>query len=94
MPFLFVFQSAQVIDVARRHARVKETNTNSDNILKLEAAELKLQELKSNMATLGKEAAVAMAAVEGQQQRLTLQRLIAMVILSIPVLFTQNQSFP
>ncbi|PIN21681.1 Lysophosphatidic acid acyltransferase endophilin/SH3GL, involved in synaptic vesicle formation [Handroanthus impetiginosus] len=69
---------AQVIDVARRQARVRETNA-SDNILKLEAAETKLHELKSNMATLGKEAAAAMAAVEGQQQRLTLQRLIAMV---------------
>lgn len=31
------------------------------------------------MATMGKEAAAAMAAVEAQQQRLTLQRLIAMV---------------
>ncbi|KAK4434566.1 SH3 domain-containing protein 2 [Sesamum alatum] len=70
---------AQVIDVARRQARVRETNVSSDNILKLEAAETKLHELKSNMATLGKEAAAAMAAVEGQQQRLTLQRLIAMV---------------
>ncbi|KAI3460363.1 hypothetical protein Pfo_017026 [Paulownia fortunei] len=70
---------AQVIDVARCQARVRETTVNSDNILKLEAAETKLHELKSNMATLGKEAAAAMAAVEGQQQRLTLQRLIAMV---------------
>ncbi|VAH17295.1 unnamed protein product [Triticum turgidum subsp. durum] len=37
------------------------------------------QELKSNMGTLGKEAVAAMTAVEAQQQRLTLQRLIAMV---------------
>lgn len=49
--------------------------------MKLEAAEVKLQDVKSNVATLGKEAAAAMAAVEAQQQRLTLQRLIAMVIL-------------
>ncbi|KAK6115772.1 hypothetical protein DH2020_008041 [Rehmannia glutinosa] len=70
---------SQAIDVARCQARVRETNVNSDNILKLEAAETKLHELKSNMATLGKEAAAAMAAVEGQQQRLTLQRLITMV---------------
>jgi hypothetical protein len=48
-------------------------------ISKLEAAEYKLEELKSNMVGLGKEAVSAMAAVEGQQQRLTLQRLIAMV---------------
>ncbi|KAF9592170.1 hypothetical protein IFM89_012664 [Coptis chinensis] len=36
-------------------------------------------ESQSNMAVLGKEAVVAMASVESQQQRLTLQRLIAMV---------------
>lgn len=48
--------------------------------MKLEAAEAKLQDLKANMAILGKEAAAAMAAVEAQQQRLTLQRLIAMVV--------------
>lgn len=47
---------------------------------KVEAAESKLQDLKSNVATLGKEAAAVMAAVEAQQQRLTLQRLIAMVM--------------
>lgn len=59
--------------------KVKESMGNPDVISKLEAAEAKLQELKSNMAVLGKEAAAAMAAVEAQQQRLTLQRLIAMV---------------
>ena len=55
--------------------------------MKLEAAEAKLQELKSNMAILGKEAAAAMAAVEAQQQRLTLQRLIAMVLQFYVLLF-------
>ncbi|PSS31293.1 SH3 domain-containing protein [Actinidia chinensis var. chinensis] len=70
---------AQVIEVSRRQARVRESNGNPENLLKMEAAEAKLHELKSNMVTLGKEAAAAMAAVEAQQQRLTLQRLIAMV---------------
>ncbi|KAI4388466.1 hypothetical protein MLD38_000788 [Melastoma candidum] len=70
---------AQAIDVSRRQARVRETMGNPDNVMKLEAAEAKLQELKSNMATLGKEATSAMAAVEGQQQKMTPQRLIAMV---------------
>jgi hypothetical protein len=51
-------------------------------ITKLEAAEYKLEELKSSMVGLGKEAVAAMAAVEAQQQRLTLQRLIAMVTMS------------
>lgn len=70
---------AQAIDVSRRQVKVRESAGNSDIIMKLEAAEAKLQELKANVAILGKEAAAAMAAVEGQQQRLTLQRLLAMV---------------
>ncbi|GFQ03497.1 endophilin-a2 [Phtheirospermum japonicum] len=70
---------SQVIDIARCQARVREPNFNPDNISKLEAAETKLHDLKLNMATLGKEATAAMAAVEGQQQRLTLQRIIVMV---------------
>ncbi|RWR79162.1 SH3 domain-containing protein 2-like protein [Cinnamomum micranthum f. kanehirae] len=70
---------AQAIEVSKRQMKVKESMGNPDVISKLEAAEAKLQELKSNMAVLGKEAAAAMAAVEAQQQRLTLQRLIAMV---------------
>jgi len=62
----------------------------AENSMKLEAAEGKLQDLKTNMTTLGKEAAAALAAVEAQQQRLTLQRLIAMVLqcaLTIPQCF-------
>ncbi|OVA20400.1 Src homology-3 domain [Macleaya cordata] len=70
---------AQAIEVSKRQAKVRESMGNPDITLKLEAAETKLQELKSNVARLGKEAAAAMAAVEAQQQRLTLQRLIAMV---------------
>ncbi|KAH9696491.1 SH3 domain-containing protein 2 [Citrus sinensis] len=70
---------AQAIEVSKRQAKVRETPGNPDLALKLDAAEVKLHDLKSNMAILGKEAAAAMAAVESQQQRLTLQRLIAMV---------------
>ncbi|KAA0045629.1 SH3 domain-containing protein 2 [Cucumis melo var. makuwa] len=70
---------AQAIEVFKRQARVREAPGNAEITVKLEAAEAKLQDLKSNMATMGKEAAAAMAAVEAQQQRLTLQRLIAMV---------------
>lgn len=55
--------------------------------MKLEAAEAKLQELQSSVAILGKEASAAMAAVEGQQQRLTLQRLLVMVTDCLPFLF-------
>ncbi|XVE93719.1 hypothetical protein REPUB_Repub01dG0218500 [Reevesia pubescens] len=70
---------AQAIEVSRRQAKVRETPGNPENVMKLESAETKLQDLQSNMAILGKEAAAAMAAVEAQQQRLTLQRLIAMI---------------
>lgn len=69
---------AQAVEVSRRQAKVRET-ANPDIALKLEASETKLHDLKSNMRSLGKEAAAAMSAVEAQQQRLTLQRLIAMV---------------
>lgn len=70
---------AQVIEVARRQAKVRESNGNPDNLSKFEAAQARLQELKSNMTILGKEAVATMSAVEAQQQRLTLQRLITMV---------------
>uniref|UniRef100_A0A7C8YPA8 SH3 domain-containing protein n=1 Tax=Opuntia streptacantha TaxID=393608 RepID=A0A7C8YPA8_OPUST len=70
---------AQAIEVSKRQAKLRETQGNPDLVMKLEAAESKLQDLKSNVGILGKEATAAMAAVETQQQRLTLQRLIAMV---------------
>ncbi|KAG8385352.1 hypothetical protein BUALT_Bualt03G0034200 [Buddleja alternifolia] len=69
---------AQAAEVSRRHARVRESPI-PDNVAKLHAAESRMQELKANMAVLGKEAAGALAAVESQQQRLTFQRLVAMV---------------
>nr|XP_043636914.1 SH3 domain-containing protein 2-like isoform X2 [Erigeron canadensis] len=69
----------QVIEVARRQAKVKESNGNPENLSKFEAAQARLQELKSSMTILGKEAVATMSAVEAQQQRLTLQRLITMV---------------
>ncbi|AQK64639.1 SH3 domain-containing protein 2 [Zea mays] len=59
--------------------KLREASGNSDMVSRLEAAESKLQELKSNMGVLGKEAVAAMTAVEAQQQRLTLQRLIALL---------------
>ncbi|PWA47592.1 SH3 domain-containing protein 2 [Artemisia annua] len=52
-----------------------------------EVAETKLQDMKSNMATLGKEDALAMAAVAAQQQQMTLQRLISMIELITKRLF-------
>lgn len=68
----------QAAEVNRRRARAREMPT-PENSAKLHAAEAKMQELKANMAVLGKEAVSALAAVEAQQQRLTFQRLVAMV---------------
>lgn len=63
--------------------------SNPENVAKLHASEAKMQELKANMAVLGKEASAALAAVDAQQQRLTLQRLVAMVGLDL-ILIGQN----
>ncbi|CAN1745561.1 SH3 domain-containing protein 2 [Linum perenne] len=70
---------AQAIEVSKRQAKAREMPGHPEVTMKWEAAEAKLQDLKANMDILGKEASAAMAAVEAQQQRLTLQRLIAMV---------------
>lgn len=80
---LFSLEPRQAIEVSKRQAKVREANGNPDLIMKLESAEAKLQDLKSNVKILGKEARAAMAAVEVQQQRLTLQRLISMVNMPI-----------
>lgn len=71
-------KSEQAAEVSRRQARVRELQT-PEQVAKLHAAETKMQELKANMAVLGKEAATALAAVESQQRRLAFQRLVALV---------------
>ncbi|KAK4743748.1 hypothetical protein SAY87_010060 [Trapa incisa] len=68
----------QAAEVSRRQARVQETPI-PENVAKLHVAEARMQEIRANMAILGKEAASALAAVEAQQQRLTFQRLVSMV---------------
>ncbi|KAL3741579.1 hypothetical protein ACJRO7_017099 [Eucalyptus globulus] len=68
----------QAAEISRRQARVRESPI-PENVAKLHAAEAKMQELKANMAVLGKEAATALAAVGSQQQKVTFQRLVSMV---------------
>jgi hypothetical protein len=77
-PVLFGQQSAEI---ARRKARVRETPT-AENTTKLNQSEARMIEHKATMAVLGKEAVAALAAVESQQKRVTLQRLVGMVRLS------------
>jgi hypothetical protein len=57
--------------------RVREAPI-AENTTKLQQSEAKMKEHKANMAVLGKEAAAALASVESQQQRITLQ-LVGMV---------------
>ncbi|KAJ9562854.1 hypothetical protein OSB04_008014 [Centaurea solstitialis] len=70
---------SQAVEVSKRQARVRDGMGNSDHFTKLEAAESRLQSSKSNMLTLGKQAESAMAAVEAEQQKVTLERLISMI---------------
>ncbi|MCO5581637.1 hypothetical protein L7F22_035526 [Adiantum nelumboides] len=69
----------QSLEVGKRQGRLRESGPGVENAMKLQIAEAKLQELTSSMAVLGKEAAAALSAVETQQQRLTLHRLITLV---------------
>ncbi|CAN1231862.1 SH3 domain-containing protein 3 [Linum grandiflorum] len=71
----------QAAELSKRQARVRESPV-PENVAKWQAAEAKMQELKANMAVLGKEASAALAAVEAQQQRLTFQRLVSLVVTS------------
>ncbi|CAN1230403.1 SH3 domain-containing protein 3 [Linum grandiflorum] len=73
---------AQAAELSKRQARVRESPV-PENIAKWEAAEAKMQELKANMAVLGKEASAALAAVEAQQQRLTFQRLVSLILFKV-----------
>lgn len=70
---------SQAVEIFKRQARMREGSGNTDQFTKLEAAESKLQHLKSNMSILGKQATLAMAAVEAQQQKMTLDGLITMI---------------
>ncbi|KAL4201323.1 hypothetical protein AMTRI_Chr02g215470 [Amborella trichopoda] len=69
----------QAAEVSRRQAKSREAPI-IENSAKLQVAESKMHEIRANMVVLGKEATAALAAIESQQQRMTLQRLIAMVV--------------
>lgn len=72
--------SNQAAEVARRQLKSKEAGATADGAAKLQNAESKLSTLKSAMLALGKEATAAMMSVEVQQQQLTFERLVAMVL--------------
>uniref|UniRef100_A0A2N9HZT4 Uncharacterized protein n=1 Tax=Fagus sylvatica TaxID=28930 RepID=A0A2N9HZT4_FAGSY len=84
-------------EVSRRQAWVREFPT-PENVAKLHAAEAKKQELKVNLAILGKESSAALTPVDAQQQRLTFHRLLLvdaqqqMEIVYSPVFTSENGS--
>ncbi|XP_010518975.1 PREDICTED: SH3 domain-containing protein 1-like [Tarenaya hassleriana] len=70
---------AQAADVLRRRSKLKDSDISEESYMKLKNAESRLAELKTGMKALGKEATTAMLEVEGQQQKITSQRLLALV---------------
>ncbi|XP_027080960.2 SH3 domain-containing protein 1 isoform X1 [Coffea arabica] len=70
---------AQAADVLRRRSKCKDSS--AESVIKLKSSEAKLTELKSSMLVLGNEAISAMLSVEDQQQQLTFQKLLSMVML-------------
>ncbi|KAL8138767.1 hypothetical protein V2J09_004768 [Rumex salicifolius] len=68
----------QAIEVVRQRSKSKD-GANGENPLKLQIAEVKLDELKSRLNALGKEANVAMSSVETLQQQRTSDHLLVMV---------------
>ncbi|ESQ33680.1 hypothetical protein EUTSA_v10007690mg [Eutrema salsugineum] len=70
---------AQATDVLRRRSKLKESDVSEETYMKFKNSESRLAELKSSMKTLGKEATKAMLEVDNQQQKITYQRLRALV---------------
>lgn len=70
---------AQTAEVLRRQLKSKEVVETTDVSAKLQHAESKLQELRTTLSALGREATAAMMAVEDQQQQNTFNHLLAMV---------------
>ncbi|XP_057504942.1 SH3 domain-containing protein 1-like isoform X1 [Actinidia eriantha] len=69
---------AQVAEVIRRQLKCNPS-TSAESSIKLQSAERKLNELRSAMMALGREAIAAMSSVEDEQQRITFLKLLTMV---------------
>lgn len=72
-------RSFQATEVIRRQSKFREASTES--LAKLKNAETRLSELKSSVLVLGKEATDAMLSVKEEQQQITFQKLLTMVLL-------------
>ncbi|KAJ8432632.1 hypothetical protein Cgig2_033505 [Carnegiea gigantea] len=69
----------QAAEVQRLRSKPIEGPKSGEHVIKLQAAEEKLDELKSRLKALGTEATSAMQSVEDQQQQMTFQQLVIMV---------------
>lgn len=67
------------MEVLRRQTKFRDPTPES--AMKLRNMETRLSDLRTSMVTLQKEAISAMLSVEEQQQQVTLQKLILMVML-------------
>ncbi|KAL5550789.1 hypothetical protein UlMin_000965 [Ulmus minor] len=70
---------AQVAEVLRRRSKLGGSSISEESSIKLQTAEARLNELKSSVMALGREATAAMLSVEEQQQEMTFQTLRTMV---------------
>ncbi|KAJ8773974.1 hypothetical protein K2173_009405 [Erythroxylum novogranatense] len=70
---------AQAAEVLRLRSKTRDSDINAENCTRLRGSETRLNDLKSTMMALGREATAAMLAVEDQQQQITAQRLFTMV---------------
>lgn len=70
---------AQVAEVLRRRLKSRSPSISEESSIKLQSAEARLNELKSSIMALGREATAAMSSVEEQQQKLTFQTLLTVV---------------
>ncbi|KAL2901060.1 SH3 domain-containing protein 2 [Bienertia sinuspersici] len=70
---------AQAADVLRLRSKFSEGAKSDENFSKLQLAEEKLEDLKSRLMALGKEATSAMLSVEAHQQKITFRQLVVML---------------
>lgn len=69
----------QVAEVLRHRSKSRGPSVSEENLIKLQSAEGRLDELKFSIMALGREAASAMLSVEEQQQKMTFHALFTMV---------------
>ncbi|KAL7187075.1 hypothetical protein ACSBR1_037196 [Camellia fascicularis] len=69
----------QEVEVIKRQSKCKDPSTSAEISIKLQYAERKLNELRSALMALGREAITAILSVEDQQQRIAFRKLLTMV---------------